>query len=80
MDKLYALLYNIFMGGFLRGYRTQLLGWVMLVGSVIWAFVQWSVGDVPTATLFDLLKEKWPLIVAGYGTIFVGDKIDDLKK
>ena len=67
-------------GGWFKGYRTQLLGMATVLGAVLYAVVQWMVGDVDFWGMLNVLKDNWEALVLGYGAIFVGDKIDNLKK
>jgi len=67
MDKLLYLL----TGGFLRGYRTQVLGYVAVLGTL----AAWAVGDMSLADLVN----KMPMLLGGAGLITVGDKINDAK-
>ena len=59
-------------GGWARGYRTQLTGFTLMVGTV----VAWAVGDNTLADLVD----KLPGILGGMGLIALGDKVDDVKE
>lgn len=63
---------SILSGGWAKGYRTQLLGIGVLYGTV----VAWAVGDMSLADLVD----KLPGLVTGAGLVFVGDKLDSVKK
>lgn len=80
MGDLYGFLYNVFMGGWFKGKRTQVLGYATLLGTVAYAFVQWAVGDMNLQQVFAMLKDNWPALAAGWGMIFVGDKIDAVKE
>jgi hypothetical protein len=70
-EKKMTQLLWILSGGWARGYRTQALGYVTLLG----AFVAWAVGDMSMADLVD----KLPGLLTGAGLVFVGDKINDVK-
>jgi hypothetical protein len=59
-------------GGWAKGYRTQLLGFGVLYGAV----VAWAVGDLSLADLVD----KLPAMITGAGLVFVGDRLDSVKK
>lgn len=67
MQKLIWLL----TGGWAKGYRTQLTGFTLMVGTL----VAWAVGDMSLADLVD----KLPGILGGMGLVAIGDKVDDVK-
>lgn len=73
-------LMKIMAGGWFKGYRTQILGWATVMGTVLYAVVQWMVGDVDFWGMLAVFKDNWEALVAGYGLVFVGDKIDEAKK
>ncbi len=79
MGDLYGMLYNVFMGGWFKGKRTQVMGYATLLGTIAWAVVQWAVGDATLQDVFTMLKDNWEALAAGWGLIFVGDKIDAVK-
>jgi len=74
------MLFRLMSGGWFKGKRTQILGWVGVLGTVAYAFVGWLIGDVDFWGMLNTLKDNWELIAGGYLAIFVGDKIDDAKK
>lgn len=74
------MLFKVMTGGWLKGKRTQVTGWVMVLGTVAYGVVQWLVGDIDFWAMLNLLKDNWEPIVLGYLAVFVGDKIDAAKK
>ncbi len=74
------MLFKMMSGGWLKGKRTQVTGWAMVLGTVAYSVVLWLVGDVDFWGMLNTVKDNWPAVVAGYLAIFVGDKVDELKK
>lgn len=73
------MLFKVMAGGWFKGYRTQLLGWAMVLGTVCYGVVQWLVGDVDFWGMLNIVKDNWPAVMAGYMAIFLGDKVDAKK-
>jgi hypothetical protein len=63
-------------GGFLEGYRAQVLGVASGPGGIVNALALWAVGDHPLIALVQALDENWPLIAGGFGLATVAAKID----
>lgn len=79
MQNIYAMIYNIIMGGWLKGKRTQVLGYATLLGTFAYAVVQWMVGDMTLVQVMEWVKENWEQLALGYGLVFVGDRMDVVK-
>lgn len=63
-------------GGFLKGYRTQILGVATGAGGIINALAEWAVGDLSLIALVSALGSNWTLIAGGFGLATLGAKIE----
>jgi hypothetical protein len=63
-------------GGFLKGYRSQVIGVATGLGGLIHALAQWAVGDLSPISLMQAIGENWALIAGGFGLATVAAKIE----
>ena len=66
-------------GGFLKGYRSQVIGIATGLGGIINAVALWAVGDHSLISLVRAIGENWTLIAGGLGLAAVAAKIDRTK-
>jgi hypothetical protein len=66
-------------GGFLKGYRSQVIGIATGLGGLIHALAQWAVGDLSLISLAQVIGENWALIAGGFGLATVAAKIERSK-
>jgi hypothetical protein len=69
-------LWTLLRGGFLKGYRAQILGAAAGVTGLVDALAQWAVGDLSIVSLIRVLSQNWALIAGGFGLATLGAKID----
>lgn len=79
MDKLYAVFYNMVMGGWWKGKRTEVLGYATLLGTLAYMVVEWTVGDKTLIQVLEWAKDNWEQIALGYGMVFVGERMKAVK-
>lgn len=66
-------------GGFLKGYRSQVLGVATGLGGIVKALALLAVGDHSLIALVQALGESWALIAGGFGLATVAAKIERSK-
>jgi hypothetical protein len=66
-------------GGFLKGYRSQVIGIATGLGGLINAFALWAVGDRSLFSLGHAIGDNWALIAGGFGLATVAAKIERTK-
>ena len=66
-------------GGFLRGYRSQVIGVATGLGALIHALAEWAVGDRSFISLCRAIGANWPLIAGGFGLATLAAKIERTK-
>ena len=66
-------------GGFLKGYRSQVIGIATGLGGLIDAFALWAVGDRSLFSLGHAIGDNWALIAGGFGLATVAAKIERTK-
>jgi hypothetical protein len=69
-------LLRLVQGGFLKGYRAQVIGIATGLCGLINALALWAVGDRSLLSLWHTLGENWGLIAGGFGFATLAAKID----